>query len=113
MLNLLIPFFGNVPPPKPPVVAALALSPANPGDLGLAPATWTTRITATGGLTQVKWAVMVPGAKSIDFDRIAFLLLVRSALKPLLLARKRRFPMFGLPSRVRVEPGSLATPLLI
>lgn len=66
-LDLMLPLFGLVPPPAPPVTSTITLSPADPGDLGTAPANWTTHVTATGGLTQVKWRVGIPGAKTIVF----------------------------------------------
>src|SRR5690349_24630033 len=69
MLNLLLPFFsGSVPQQVVVPPSAITLNPTDPGDLGTAPATWATRVTATG-LTQVKWTVGIPGAKTIQFVR--------------------------------------------
>lgn len=81
MLNLLLPLFsGSVPQTVviPPNVATITLAPTNPGNLGLAPASWTTHVTTTGGLTQVKWMVGINGAKTIEFARTSNLVSVPS-----------------------------------
>lgn len=61
-----IGLIGSVPPPDPVANPAMTLTPADPGDLGIAPASWTSEIYAPGR-TQVKYLVGVPGAKTIEF----------------------------------------------
>lgn len=58
-----------VPPPAVVVAPSIALSPTNPGDLGVAPQSWAVDVTATGGLTQVKWMVGIDGAKTVTYAR--------------------------------------------
>lgn len=62
-----IALMGSIPPVQAGAGGTITLNPTNPGDLGIAPQYWSTEVTATGGLTQVKWLVGINGAKTIEF----------------------------------------------